>query len=143
MRKMRGMKLESLRIDTAEFWRDNEVTVLTSLLAAATEWRVDILLLYGATTAASWAALAREAGRGTIRSVRVDEENLREARVEEIQAVWAATEGEWGDYSGSTYSGSTYAKKSEGAAGLRKLLKRAGKLTLEEKPVSRRKCIIC
>ena len=162
MRKMSGRRLESLHIDWADCCRDSAVTALPSLLAAATEWRVDTLRLSG-VTAAHWAALAREAGRGSIRSVRVSEGGLRRAGVEDIQAIWAATEAGWGDGAGRQY-----AKKSEGAAGLRELLKRAGKLTFEmeeegeqevdeeeeeeeqevdeeeeEEPVSRRKCLKC
>jgi hypothetical protein len=127
IRKMSGRRLESLHIDWTDCGSYSKVTVLPSLLAAATEWRVDTLGLWYGVNAGSWAALAREAGRGSIRSVRVTEWSLREAGVEEIRAIWAATEGEWGDLGGGTY-----AHKSQGAAGLNELLKRAGKPTLEQ-----------
>ena len=93
------------------------MTVLPSRLAAATEWRADTLELDGATTA-SWARLAREAGRGTIGSIRVREESLREAREEDIRALWSVTEGEW-----ESFGGVKYAMKSDGEAGIKKLLK--------------------
>jgi hypothetical protein len=109
MRKIRGRRLESLHIDWANCRTDSDVPALPSLLAAATEWRVDTLELGYVVSAASWAALAREAGRGSICSVKVSEWGLSLAGVEEIRAIWAATEGEWGDRAGSIY-----AEKSQG-----------------------------
>ena len=72
-------------------------------------------LILNSASSEDWEALAEASTRGTIGTVVILNECLVQANSDQIQAVWDSTETEWVWKEGS-------ARKTEGVAGLNKLL---------------------
>ena len=103
---------------------DEEVKTLCRVLGFAKEWRVDWLRLADKMGVEGWEALSKVADKGTVDNVRVSKSALRAANNQQVEALWRATVESWWDY----YGGRIIADKSEGDAGLKKLLAhRSGK----------------
>ena len=66
----------------------------------------------------TWSVSTQVMPRGRVTSVSVTEEAVRGAREEHLRGVWGATEGEWWNRS----IDAMIAKKSEGEAGLQKVM---------------------
>ena len=101
---------------------DEEVKTLCTVLGFAEEWRVYRLRLVDKMGAEGWEALSKVADKGKVDFVRVSKPALRAANKQHVEALWRATDGSWWDYD----SGRIIAKKSEGDAGLQKLLVHRG-----------------
>ena len=96
---------------------DEEVKTLCTALDFAKEWRVERLLLISDIGAEGWDALSKVADKGKVDTVEVSKSALRVANNQQVEMLWRATDEWWkkGHYR-------QIAKKSEGDAGLKKLL---------------------
>jgi hypothetical protein len=121
LQEVRGQKLDFLHIETATCWGDNVKMLCLLLAEAQVHWRINTLELMHGTTQESWTALARVAKKGSLGTVRVSVESLKRSTDEDIQALWTATDGGWGGWSGEGRV-AYYAKQPKDEAG--KLLKK-------------------
>ena len=94
---------------------------MCTVLGSAKEWKVNLLFLDDKMGAEGWEVLSKVADKGKVDRVGVSKQTLRTANVQQIEALWQATDGSWLDYNGGI-SREEIAKKSEGDAGLIKLL---------------------
>ena len=109
-----GSKMDSLQSNKFEANKEVALVELCELLRKVNKWRLDELILNSASSE-DWEALAEASTRGTIGTVVILNECLVQANSDQIQAVWDSTETEWVWKEGS-------ARKTEGVAGLNKLL---------------------
>ena len=118
-----GRHLDSLEFGTTTCWESNDVRKLCGLLAAVAVWRLDVLVLFDANQK-DWAALAKEAKRGSIGTVKVTTRLIKLADEEDLRLLWASTDPTgWVIWGGSS-SETGYVKKpqKDDNSGLRKLL---------------------
>ena len=64
-------------------------------------------------------ALSKVADKGNVETVKVSKSALKTANNQQVEALWQATDESWEDYDGAI---GAIAKKSEGGAGLKKLI---------------------
>ena len=98
---------------------DEEVKTLCRVLGFAKEWKVIELRLPDKMGAEGWEALSKVADKGKVNIVIVSKSALRAANNQQVEALWQATDESWEDYDGAI---GAIAKKSEGGAGLKKLI---------------------
>ena len=117
---LRRVSSSAASVEVNYVWCNTEADVLLlhCLLASTPVWRITGHLDMFAGTEESWALLAQVMPRGRVGWVRVTEEAVRGARGEHLRGVWGATERGW--WNGST--GASIAEKSEGEAGLQKVM---------------------
>ena len=84
------------------------------------QWRIKSeLTLPNNMGAEGWDALSNVASNGKVKTVRVNKSALRVANDQQVEALWRATDDRWCRWD---YDWGIIAKKSEGDAGLQKLL---------------------
>ena len=120
-------KVDSVSVDRLELGVEaEEIKTLCTVLGFAKQWRITSHLKLGDKMGAEgWEALSMVINKGKVGRVIVSKSALRAANIQQVEALWRATVLLWLDYSGRTI-----ANKSEGAAGLRRLLALRGKQTL-------------
>ena len=79
---------------------DEEVKTLCAALSLAQQWRISWLFLPGNMGAESWEKLGKEAMKGKVGIVNVNKSTLK-ANNQQVEALWAATDGCWQDYDGT------------------------------------------
>ena len=112
-------KVESVKVNKLKLGAtDGEVRTSCRVLSFVTKWTVNWLVLPENMTALGWEVLSQVVSKGKVNIVTVNKAALRLARDQDIEALWRVTDSCWensGDHK-------RFAYKSEGGAGLQKLL---------------------
>ena len=97
---------------------DEEMKAACTVLGLMKKWKISILHLPNNMGAEGWTALTKEVARGgEVQSVCVSKLALRVANEQQVRDLWRGTSWWWMDGSNRLI-----AKKSDGEAGLGKLL---------------------
>ena len=88
-------KMEMLHMEVLLCRSEGAGLEWSSILRNCSAWSTSQLWLEGGAGAITWAGMAGAAGRGRIRAVGVGREVLARGGLEEVRAVWRATEDVW------------------------------------------------